>query len=431
MSARCQERIISATIILFGVCAPCHLGASMKNSSLSIAVVSVLDGDEDEKSRDMAGAISASLGLVTPHHIVDTELAASVAQYHDGEAGAKPPDVSRAEDELAKAKQEYLEFHYTNAKKIIDGAVGLLEAYKSDLSTVGETLLDAYLTRALISKSLGDLVAVRMSIKDALGINPKLVLEAKEYPPSVVSIFEEEMFALGEGSLGSVEVGTKPKVADVYLNGVRQGVTPLVLEKLPVGVYSISIRANKYKTVERRIEVTLNHSSRLDERLKWMGQDKLSEDVAERDAAASVREGLRIAQLLKIDKVVLVDADRKSADTTGVSARMVDRYFGAGQQPICFSFDERAESSSYGLAQMTRKLADEAGADLTIDPAKKIDPKGIGKPILLSKRKRALVQNPIFWGVVGAFVAGAVGGGLAASMSDGGSSTGTVKVGFR
>lgn len=70
-------------------------------------------------------------------------------------------------------------------------------------------------------------------------------------------------------------------------------------------------------------------------------------------------------------------------------------------------------------------------ADPLADPSKVTDPKGRGDPMILINRKKKFYLTPWFWGAAGLVIAGAVAGGIAASMGGSEDGGGRVNVRFR
>jgi len=396
------------------------------SSPVAIAVRPVNDGDSDQASLDLATVIGQGLGVVDSHHVVDSDLAAEVLEYHDSEERSDPR-MATVEEALAKAKELYFQFRYVDSWAAVERALAPLKDLDRTIS--GPLFVDAYLTRALIAKARGERDEVRTSFRQALLINPKLELSSQDYPPSVIAMFEEERGLLAKRPAGSIAVSTSPAAAKVYLNGILQGETPIELARLPQGSYRLLIRANRYQPVERTIRVEGGRRVELKPRLKWASKKKGGQEMADEDRAALVRQGLHIADTLKVDKVILVDVD--AVDRGRVSARMIDRKFGVGLKPIVVDGILEPEGRAGRLAKMTLALAQQIGASVEVSPEKLIDPPGVSDPALLGQRKRPPHRDPIFWSAIGVLLAGAIGGGLAAAMSGGGGGPGNIRVQFR
>jgi len=420
--------IISLTMAL--PCGTARAGAGRGASGLrpqSIVVAPLTDGDMDERSFEVASAISDALKLDPSLHVVDAALASKVAGYHARQASP----AGAAEDataSLARAKEAYFAFRYDEARRELDRALEGFEADPQRISYSGAGLLDAQITRAMIARSAGDDELARLSISRALAVDPTLELAEGEYPPRLVALLAVERSRLSARGEGKLEVSTKPQAAEVKINGVVKGQAPLSLT-LPAGRYRILVEANRYSGVEREIEVRPGSTAEVKEKLRWVrnAAGSAAHEVPSEDDGLVV-EGIRLANIMKANKVVLVDADASDAGWE-LKARMVDGDMKLGQPPIAVEFD--GAISPEALAELTAKLSVQAGADLIADLARGADIKGSADPALLSRRKRPLRRNPAFWAIVGTALAGALAGGLAAAFSGGSGERGDVKVRFR
>ncbi|MFH0800523.1 MAG: PEGA domain-containing protein [Pseudomonadota bacterium] len=417
------------TVSIVSPIPPVH-ASPVERHPLSIAVVPVSDGDSDAESRELAQELGSSLKLITNHHIVESDLSAEILKYNDYGTD-RPADLREAEEALSLAKERYFQFRYAEAEKELGRAIALLEKKRGNMAEAGAPLADAYVSRAVFARSRGSEAQARQSLSDALRINPALNLAAENYPPSLVSLFNEVSRQVKSGPTGSIAVETNPKAAEVFVNGIQRGVTPTEIKDLPAGSYSLEIRAGKYAPVKRTVEVTAGARVALREKLGWAKESRRANLPKAENEAALVREGLRIANQMKADKVVLVNV-AASGSKNKIEARMVDGRLGVGQPPIIIALNDGDNQRAAKLARMARLLADQTIADISSDPAHRAKPLGIGDPSLLDKRRRPLHKNPIFWGIVGALAAGAVGGGIAAAMSGGDSGgPGSLKVSFK
>ncbi len=388
----------------------------------SAAILPRMDGDMDAESRDLADALSDLMRLMTDHHIVDGAKAKQIAEYRDGAPEAGPGEVRSL---IASAKEHHFAFKHAAAERDIDEAIALLSGRALDRET-GPVALDAYLSKAMIAVSSGDAAGADEGLERALSIDPLLDLEGKDYPPSL----KERLIALKAGSRardsGALSVKSRPAAAEVYVNGIMQGVTPVELEGLPIGEYSLVVAANRYAPDERSITVLPDMTVKIKSKLRWA---KGAEAGGEGAAGSGVRSALDMADALKVDRVVMVDADAGAEGSLVISAQVIDKALRTGLKPIVLP-EVLPEYKHNQVAEMANMLVDQLGADPLDNPTEMIDPIGEGDPIVLGKRKKPLVRQPLFWGIVGTLVAGAVAGGIAASMS-GGSGTGNLKVSFK
>ncbi len=422
-SLKCFVATFLATLL---IAEPLVCSAQAPIAPRSVAVQPMLDGDADEESREIASAVGSALRMATGHHIIDANTAAKVLSYRDP---SEPLNggVAEASAELARAKEHYFAFRYKDAEQELNKAIAALSQARGD-AEAGQMLVDAYVTRAVVAKSRGDAAQARKSFEAALVIHPALALSAQEYPPSLVSLFEEVKKSRAGAPAGVLSVKSSPQAAEVFLNGISRGVTPLTISALPAGGYSLAVKADRYIPLERNVTVAAGKTLSLDEKLIWDKKGKERTGHANTDdPSIELRQGLQIADALKAEKVILIDADAKDS-AVQVRARAVDRALRAGQRAVAIkklAQDTRNEQ----LAEMVAALADQIDANITSDPAKQLDPLGEGDPVLLGKRKQPLTRKPLFWAAVGTAAVGAIVGGILAAMS-GGDSTGSVRVNF-
>lgn len=411
------KKIISFVSIFLSaqfLISPAALADQPSSKYISILVWPLKDGTSDDKGAELAANISKEISKDGSYHLIDPKFAGQILGYYndDGGAGADEKGSDDAVKALARAKDDFFKFRYDSAQAQAENAVNILSEKMPADSMRGAELVDAYLTRALIAKAKGDNSIVKSSLAGALAIDPALKLDSATYPPSLIGIFNSEKQKILGLESGSVIIETKPAVADVYLNGIKKGTTPLKLDELPAGRYLVSIAANKYSAIEKNIEIKSGAIVNVNEELKWQKEEtKSSVTSKNKNETLEVNEGLRIADIMKADKVVLVDVDETSAGPSAI-CRMIDRTSRSGEPPVAIQNVDPA-SKEFKSSSMT-----------------------IAKQLKTSERSasehRPLTRNPIFWAVVGTVAAGAIAGGLAVAMSGGSSapSAGAVRVNF-
>jgi hypothetical protein len=394
---------------------------SVAAATSSAAILPRMDGDMDGESRDLADALSDLMRLMTDHHIVDGAKARQIAEYEGDVPAAGSGEIHSL---IARAKENHFAFKRKAAQRDIDRAILLLVGKLLDRE-MGPVALDAYLSKAMIAISGGDDASAGEGLGRALAIDPLLDLSGKDYPPSLKEKLDAIKAERDAGNYGVLSVKSRPAAAEVYLNGIMQGVTPVELEGLPTGEYSLVVAANRYAPDERMVSVLPDRTVKVKSKLKWAKDSKASDGGAD----SSVRGALDMADALKVDRVVMVDADTGSDGSLAISAQVVDRALRTGLKPLVLP-EVMPEYKHDQVAEMANMIVDQLGADPLENPTEMIDPIGEGDPIVLGKRKKPLVKQPLFWGIVGTLVAGAIAGGIAASMS-GGPGKGDLKVSFK
>ncbi|MBT3181651.1 MAG: PEGA domain-containing protein [Deltaproteobacteria bacterium] len=402
---------------------------SAKEMNVSVFAQPLYDGDADDLSEGIARDISVAIGSFEGFDVVDFDKATSVIDYHRRNA-TSPVGADEVERILESAKEYYFKFNYRKAREELKKGIGIINAEDGDAWKYGRSLLDAYLSLAIVSKSQGNMKEARAALRAALKLSPMLTLSEKDYPPSFISILNEIKNESRDHEVGSLKVVTKPPAIAVYINGISQGTTPFRMEGVPVGAYNIRISDPMYDSVERKVEVTAGSTTNVHERLKWRRKKAIRREREIATARAQVMLGLSMADVLKTDKAILVDVD-SSEGGIYISVRILDREFRVGQIPIIARIDQSLSHYNREFKVVMDDIREQLSEDVAIDTSRKIDPPGVGDPLLLERRKRSLLRNPFFWGAIGVAAAGAIAGGVAAAMSGGSSDTGKVRVSFK
>ena len=427
MPIKCARLLSIALIASQLVPAPSYAAAPAARS-LSIVVAPVGDGDSDARSVAVSHAIGEALSFSTQHQIADAKLTANIVRYNAPKAGASAaaPD---AEALISLAKEHYFAHRHSESKKEFDRAISILESRPGDISANGALLLDAYISRGVLARAYSEDSVARRCMAGAVSLSPDIDLVSEGHPPGLAAVAGEERAKLFARGAGNLTVQSHPEAAEVLINGIRRGYSPLDVE-LPAGRVRVLLRANRYAEIEREVNVSANSRAVIDEKLSWLddGGEK-SGSASSNDAGSQLREALHIAEVMNADKVLLVDVDAAGGARERITARLFDRALRVSQPPIAVDADSAGDAEA--LARLAGAVTEQSSVDLAANPDARIDEKGLADPVLLEKKKKPLHKNPVFWGVAGAILAGALGGGIAAAMSGGSGNSGSVKVEFR
>lgn len=440
-------RPMAGKILIAAIISQLAFPAQIFASQRSVVVVPVRDGVSDKISEDLVGAFSNALakhGLqVVSKHKVDSVL--SYYRKGDDKRKAATGEVAiEAESSLIRAKEHYYNFDYAEARAQVERAIKIMEASPEDIAQHGTFLRDAYITAGIIEKSERSRdEAARNYFRKALNIDPQYELDDRAFPPSVVETFSAVRGEVSARPTGSVSVETDPKVAEVYVNGVLKGVTPIVVSGLPEGKYSVAIKTNKYNPVTRLVDVKADSTATIKEKLYWLTSAEKSPSeiqnllTSKDDAQEQIVEGVRMAELLRVSKVVMVDADEVANGGGEIAIRMIDRKYKAGHNPVIVRYSNDKNKLAADLSEATAILAKQSQVAILDNPQKHLDPDGVGDPVLLGKRHKMLWTAPAFLAIIGGVLAAGAGGAAAAVVLSGGdgggkgSGAGSVNVNFR
>lgn len=409
--------------------------------SKTVVIVPVHDGTSDQISKDLSEAFGKAFARQGAA-VVSSEKVEAVMGYYRTSKANDDVQNSDAAEAISRAKEHYYNFDNEEASAQITRAIKMLEDPGPASLRTGAALRDAYVTAGIIERSIkGREKNSKIFFTKALKIDPSYVIDERAFAPSVVSAFSDAKKEVLGGKPGSIFADTDPKAAEVFINGIFKGVTPVTVSDLPEGNYSVGIRTNKYKAIEKEVAVRSGEVSKVKEKLSWMGGagEVSSENhgvVRSKDEAVSqIAEGVRIADLLRVPKVVLIDADESGDGSGEILARMVDRKYKAGHNPVVIRYSADKKGLLNDLTQATQTLMGQFNAELAKNPQKYLDPDGTGDPVLLGKRKKPIYAAPAFWAILGGVLAASAGGAAAAVMMSGGDdsapATGSVNVQFK
>lgn len=414
------------SILVFQLLLPCKLFASQK----PIVLLPVHDGITDNISSDLVTSLSQAMAE-RGFDVVSNEKVSAVVSYYQNNEQVN----SEAEDAVILAKEHYYNFDHKEALAQISRAIKILENNGQNISANGSMLRDAYVTAGVIEK-LGlkrDDFAVT-NFKSAILIDPQYKLDEKGFSPTVISLFEKVKSEMTDLPSGTISVNTDPKAAEVFVNGILKGLTPISISE-PAGEYIVAIKTNKYRSFEKDVVVKAGEEVEIRQKLNWSGVDKRNDPKFMESARLQVKEGARVAELLRVPKVILVNVDGSEDGDGVVSMRMVDRRFKAGHNPVVIDYVPSKRGLAEDLTRATKILTEQYDVDILKNPQKNLDPDGVGDPVLLGKRKKKGEKSPVFWAVAGGALAAIAGGATAAVMMGGGggssSPTGNLNVRFK
>ncbi len=419
-ACRMMRAISISTLILFivtGVPLPAYAAPAT-----SVVVAAARAGDAP--SAEAATAVRQALALVSGYHVIDRAVAQQVIDYYGDQKAATTFPTARTP--LARAQDHYLHMHFDDARAEVGRARDTLERDPASLADKGQLLFDILMTQGMIAHALKDEALMDAAFARAAALSPTTRVDTRAYAPSIVKAFEAQRARLAGAGTGALNVQSDPEVADVYLNGIGVGVTPLTLTNIPAGSYVLSLRANKYREEIKNVQIASGKNLTINEKLAWSGG---SSTANRKDAGrAEIDEALRIAELMKADRAVLVAAEEKNGAGM-LGARVVDRQYRAAMRPVMVRYDTGGRAAAY--AELTDELVKSVGIDPASDPASYADPQGTADPRLLGKNKKKIYRQPLFWGAIGVAAAGAIAGGVLAATSGGGGGDGSVRVQFK
>lgn len=143
-----------------------------------------------------------------------------------------------------------------------ESAIPVLESAREQLqdgmvgATDSKDLIDTLLLLGLAHASIGDTDAARVDFERVVVLDPTRELDAVNYPPKMVSLFNDVRAAVRTKPAAQLVVQAAENDADVFLDTQPEGKTPLTLNGLPPGEHYLLVRGTGGKRSYTRIQLT-------------------------------------------------------------------------------------------------------------------------------------------------------------------------------
>lgn len=391
-----------------------------------VAVLAVQDQQSDQATTQLTSALHAALQSRGVQLVPPAQVSA-LRQYHREATSALPPEVQTLTRVLTSAKGHFLHFENTAALAEAERVVQAFGQAPQWLAEHGQLFVDALLIQAMVYHSQRRVDRLPAVMTTLARTAPQYQLPEREYPPSLRQHFAEAVAARRAAGVAALRVSSSPSAAEVRLNGVRVGLTPLQLDALPAGPYAVALVASHYEARARAVELQAGAAERVQVSLRPRAVAP-AEAGAEPGASATdlVAEGVRAGRLAHADQVVLVDVDQ-GADRRGeIALRVVDARHGVGQAPLLVRFDRDRGALHARLAELVPHIATQlersAEGRGTVTTAV-----AASDPAALQRKRR---WSPWLWAGLGALVLGGTVTGLVLSSGSSAPRPGVVVVRF-
>lgn len=360
--------------------------------------------------------------------LIDPKKVDAVLRYHPKTASPLEAVQKEARDFLERSKNHYFQLAYAEAQAESQKVIQIFVENPPLLFEAGQILQDAWIVRGLVAAAQKKKEEAHRAFEKVFHLNPNYSPGPQGFSPSVRKLFDKARQKILTDADGALSVYSSPKVAEVFLNGVYQGVAPLTFSRLTAGDYFVSVRADHYQRVDEKIVLGPHEEKILKKSLVWIGPQNIKESASAMTPQQEVEEGLRIANLLKADKVLLLQET-----TQGIQLRLIDRRFRASHKPILWQSPKNPVLAEKELDQLARLIVVQSQLDLKKNPYAHLDPQGLGDPILLGSLKKKFPRKILFGGLGAVGLGGLIGGILAASGSGGssGPASGSVALDFK
>jgi tetratricopeptide (TPR) repeat protein len=195
-----------------------------------------------------------------------------------------------------------------------DQAIPVLEeavqAFNATMAytTENRSLIEALLLLGFAHMVMGDEDTARRAFGRVVLMDPGRVLDEVNYAPRIVNFYGQVRAEVLAAGFGSIEVLTPLPGAEVYVDGRRVGVTPMVAEDLPVGRHFLAVIGSDGYRSFGVVEIQPDHRGTA--RVGLDDRDLARPDDSDRGRARQTEQLYRsLGQYLETDAILLAGID--------------------------------------------------------------------------------------------------------------------------
>jgi hypothetical protein len=176
--------------------------------------------------------------------------------------------LARARDLLTSGENLYMNFEYGPAAASLAESSGLFTASLAELEKADvELLYRARLLEGLAWLEAGQKNAAKLAFIKLVTIRPEFVPDPAMMPPHATAIFQEALAEVRARGLGGLEVRSDPSGAEVLVDGLARGKTPINVPGLPAGTHGLQVRHPGFGIQKTEVLIKSEESQALEMKL--------------------------------------------------------------------------------------------------------------------------------------------------------------------
>ena len=238
-----QTPIVSAVLLAMALSAP----ALAQNRRIVLLELTPLD---QEVSKAVVEPLTKSLTAELQKSFNGVP-AAEMERLRTG--AERPPNVRAAAQALNEAKELLAAGQVKPAAKKLAAARGVLDPLRPQLRDYN-LLTSTLLYSAVVSMNIGDKRTSAATFGDLARLRPDFHIDPAEFPPAVIEAFEKARQAEAKLAKGRMIVTTTPAGAQVFVDEVARGVTPLAVPASP-GTHFVRVALEGHLGVTQTVAV--------------------------------------------------------------------------------------------------------------------------------------------------------------------------------
>ena len=381
------------------------LFARLPEKTTQTIKITLLALDKNPKTEKTLQAIRAELRGNSNLQILNLSNVSAVSSLASSTTQAQVSLDFR--ETIRQAQEFYNDFAFAKAVSVLQrslddyGRISVVADKQLSFSQLFVMMGNAYLADQNADKA-------KEAFARAVQCDPQYTISEREYPPTTVKLFEEvRQDFLQKTQYARLEIQSNPK-AQVYLNGVLQGETPLKLAKQPVGEQWVLLARPGYRHEKLKIDLTTaNFKKKIELETSKQTFDSLGAISPENQRLRTLS---RWGNENGLDHIVTVQSDANNK--IKIESIHVAKVLVENQNSFDFAkLSRELVNVRQNLVSSFEKVSNPTIASAAAIPASSEKPR--------STKKKSIFKKPWLWGVLGAVVAG---GAASAFLIGGGSS---------
>jgi hypothetical protein len=223
--------------------------------------------------------------------------------------------LQKAREFLKSGKEQYDNLELDAS---IDELNKAIEEFKKAAGRLGggEDYLEALLYLGAAHILSGDNERGTDSFRTVAMFDKRKILDPKVFPPSMIEIFDKAKADVTASPVGTVLVKSEPTAAEVYLNGVFKGITPLTLVKIPEGIHFVRVEKDGCLPWGQQVEFYATHEETVEANLKEAAlASRFSEEgkkvLSDLDEDPPKKEIVQFGEWLRVERLMLASVKQR------------------------------------------------------------------------------------------------------------------------
>jgi hypothetical protein len=257
--------------------------------------------------------------------------------------------------QVETAQEQFYQARYTRAIKHLDGALQEIARLPPGAKR-WQLEVSARLLEGLIRARLQGDASVIEPFSRVLRLDSGYKLDTDYFGPSTIERFEKIRRQLARAPRAALDVTSHPAGADVFLDGRAVGKTPY-RGNLPEGSYQLLVGKDGALSLQREVRVPVGSAIHVDLQFEGTVHRHRTLCLAEaREDRARLKNAVKLASILDLDRLVLLRIERPSQGTNWISATLLNVSEGQKIREGGLQFEEYGVSD-VGLAELARFVA--------------------------------------------------------------------------